>query len=132
LKAAGLTAAAKNAVGKEANFAVAEAALALIEEALFEDEFQTARTLAEAAEAAAVKTKVLKLVAQVTRRAQDVEAARKEFDRIKPFVDRLAKAKAGGQADAEASYQLGRYKALIKGNWEGGLPLLAEGDNAPW
>jgi DNA-binding beta-propeller fold protein YncE len=132
LKAAGLTAAAKNATGKEANLAVAEAALAMIDEALFEDEFEIAQTLAEAAEAAAVKTKILKLVAQVTRRAQDVGAARKEYERIKPFVERVAKAKAGGKADAEASYQLGRYKALIKGNWEGGLPLLAEGDNAAW
>src|SRR5207248_6582945 len=96
MKTAGLTAAAKNATRKEANRTVAEAALALIDEALFEDDFATAQSLAEAAEAAAIKTKVLKLVAQVSKRAQDVELARKEFARIKPFADRVAKAEAKG------------------------------------
>src|SRR5439155_5029168 len=32
--------------------------------------------------------------------------------------------------DAEASYQLGRYRCLVSGNWERGLPLLARGNNA--
>jgi DNA-binding beta-propeller fold protein YncE len=132
LKAAGLAAAAKNASGKFANEAVAEAALSLIDEALFEDEFQIAQELADAAAAAAARTKVLKLVARVSRRVQDVEAARKEHDRIKPFLERVAKAEAGGKADPEASFQLGWYKCLIKGNWEDGLPLLAKGNNATW
>src|SRR5262249_42534473 len=93
---------------------------------------QIAQELADAAAAAAARTKVLKLVARVSRRVQDVEAARKEHDRIKPFLERVAKAEAGGKADPEASHQLGWYKCLIKGNWEDGLPLLAKGNNAAW
>jgi WD40 repeat protein len=132
LKAGGLTAAAKNASGKQANEAVAVAALALIEEAVFEDELQIAQGLAEAALEAAVKSKTLQLVARARKGGQDVEVARREHDRIKVFADRVAKAEAGGKADPEASHQLGRYRCLIKGNWEGGLPLLAKGDNAAW
>jgi WD40 repeat protein len=128
MKSRGLATAARNATGKEAGLAVVEAALGLIDDALYEDDYAAAATLIEAAETAAARLKNLALYGRVDRRAQEVEAARREFERLKTFADRLAK----DAQDAEANYQLGRYSCLIKGNWERGLPLLAKGGHADW
>ena len=128
MKSRSLATAARNAPNKEANLAVVEAALGLIDDALYEDDFAVAATLIEAAETAAARLKSLALYGRVDRRAQEVEAARREHERMKTFADRLAK----DAADAEANYQLGRYSCLIKGNWERGLPLLAKGNQADW
>src|SRR5262245_12649368 len=128
MKSSALATASRSAVSKEANQAVVEAALGLVDEALFEDDYEAARTLIEAADTAGVKVKSLALYGRVDRRAQEVEAARKEFARARTFADRLAK----DGNDPEANYQLGRYACLIRGNWERGLPLLARGNNPTW
>jgi hypothetical protein len=128
MKSGSLATASRSATSKEANLAVVEAALDLIDEALFEDDYDAARTLIDAAETAAARLKNLALYGRVDRRAQEVEAARQESVRVRTFADRLAK----DANDAEANYQLGRYRCLISGNWERGLPLLARGNNATW
>jgi hypothetical protein len=128
MKSSSLEIASRNASGKEANLAVVEAALDLLDEALFEDDYAAARTLLDAAETAAARLKNLALYGRVDRRAQEIEAARQESVRVKTFAERLAR----DASDAEANYQLGRYRCLVSGNWERGLPLLARGNNASW
>ncbi len=128
MKTAGLATAAARAGGKEAGEKVVEAALGLIDEALYEDDYDAAHKLIEAAESAGLKVKNLALFGRIDRRGLEVEAARKEFDRVRPFAERLAK----DPADAEANYHLGRYTCLIRGNWERGAPLLAKGNSGPW
>src|SRR5262249_26298294 len=53
----------------------------------------------------------------------EVAAVQKEFEAVKPHITKLAKE----PDDAEANTEVGRYYALIKGNWKKGLPLLVKG-----
>jgi len=128
MKSAALTTAARTAANKEANQAIVDAALHIVDEALLEDDYDAAKRLIEAAETAGARLKNLALYGRIDKRSHEIEDARKEFARMKPFADRLAK----NPADAEANFQLGKYACLIKGNWERGVPLLAKGNNAVW
>jgi sugar lactone lactonase YvrE len=128
MKTTALTTAAARVLTRPASEKVVEAALGLLDEALYEDDHEAARRLIEAAEAAGLKVKSLALFGHIDRRGQEVEAARKEFDRVRPFAERLAK----DADDAEANFQMGRYTCLIRGHWERGAPLLAKGGHAGW
>jgi hypothetical protein len=57
------------------------------------------------------------------KRQAEIVRQSKEFARWQPFAHRLAKK----PQDAEASLEMGKYQALIKGNWDRGLPMLAAG-----
>ncbi len=55
-----------------------------------------------------------------------VDAIQKEFDAIKPDLAKLK----DKPDDADASLHVGRFLCLFKGDWDGGLPLLAVGSDA--
>jgi WD40 repeat protein len=111
---------------KDAYHAVVDAALVLMEEAVAEDDFDTALALGATADSAAKKTKMVALASSVRQRNEEVRTMVKEFAKVKPFVETLKK----NPKDAEANYEAGKYYALYKGNWDKGLPLLARGSNA--
>ena len=68
------------------------------------------------------------LVASIRKRlASKVKALQKEYARWEPFAQKLAK----NPDDAEANGELGFYQALVKGNWDKGLPMLARGESRP-
>jgi hypothetical protein len=123
LKLAALTAAAKSDATPEAYQTVVDSALLLLDDTLAADDFPASLALLDAADRAAHRLKSVPLVATIRRRAGEVKALQKEFARWEPFARKLA----ANPDDAEAGYQIGIYQALIKGNWERGLPLLARG-----
>jgi hypothetical protein len=126
MKSATIAAAVKGADSKEANTELAEMALQMIEEALEHDNYESALSLAETAKLAAAGAKSLALASRVKKVDADVRAMQKEFDRVKTFVTKLQK----NPDDKEANLEVGKYYALLKGNWQKGLPLLAKSDDA--
>jgi hypothetical protein len=126
LKLDALTAASKANAAKEAYQGVVDAAIVLMEEAISYDDFETAAALGAIAETAAKKTKSVALVSGIRQRNEEVKAMMAQFAQVKPFVETLKK----NPKDAQASYEAGKYYALFKGNWEKGLPLLAQGSDS--
>lgn len=110
----------------DAYHTVMDAALVLLEDALAADDFPAAQTLITTAENAGRKLKNVALVASIRKRGEDVSRLQKEYAAWEPYAKRLAQ----NPADPEANAQMGIYQALIKGNWERGLPLLAKGNDA--
>ncbi|MCI0456113.1 MAG: WD40 repeat domain-containing protein [Gemmataceae bacterium] len=128
MKTTALRTASARAATREAGEAVVEAALALVDEALYEEDFDGARSLIESAETAGLKVRSLALYGRVDRRAREIDSARKEHERVKPFVTRLTT----DPDDSEANYHVGRYAWLVRGHWEQGANLLARGSDATW
>jgi hypothetical protein len=120
-----LTAASMSVSTPDAYQTVVDSALVLLEDALGADDFPAARQLLATAENAGRKLKSVSLVASIRRRGEDIARLEKEFARWQPFAERLAK----NPGDQEANCEMGKYQAFLKGNWERGLPLLAQGNN---
>jgi len=112
--------------GPEAYHVVVDTAQVLAQEAVQADDYEAALDLLTTAEAAAKKLKIVSLVSAVRKRQEEVLAAEKEYGRWKPFAETLRK----DPTDARANLEMGRYFALLKGNWGKGLALLAGGSDA--
>jgi WD40 repeat protein len=107
----------------EAYQSVIDRALLTLEDTLDGDDYPSSLELIAAAEQAARKLRSIALVSSMRKRQDDVTRLQKEFARWQPFADKLAKS----PGDAQAALEMGKYHALIKGNWDRGLPLLAKG-----
>jgi hypothetical protein len=112
---------------KEAQHGVVDAAVVLLEEAVAADDYETAAALGAIADVAAKKTKSVALVSGIRQRNEEVKAMLKEFAQVKPAIEALKKDPKDNQANLEA----GKYYALVKGNWDKGLPMLAQGAGVP-
>jgi hypothetical protein len=125
LKITVLLTSGKHTESKEANKALVELILPMIGDAVEADDYDVALKLSRLALDAARKSKSLPLVTAVLKRDQEVRAVQKGFAHLKPFVERLKK----DPKDAQANLELGKYFALLKGNWTKALPLLALGSD---
>jgi WD40 repeat protein/tRNA A-37 threonylcarbamoyl transferase component Bud32 len=124
MKLAALATAAKAATGAAAQKAVAESALAVLEEAVAGDNYKAAGELLRLAEAAARKG-AQGLLPRVEARSKEVREAEKDYDGYK-----TARAKLKDEPGAtDASLTAGKYLCFRKGDWDAGLPLLAKGDD---
>jgi hypothetical protein len=107
----------------EAYQRVVDSALLLLEDTLAADDFKSSLALVAAADRAALKLRNVSLVSSIRKREAEVRALHKEFAHWEPFAQKLAK----NPNDLGAQYEMGFYYALIKGNWEKGLPMLVHG-----
>jgi hypothetical protein len=105
---------------------VVEIGLRLVDQAVDEDHYDPAARLARLAEQAARRSRDLPLVLSVQKYQRGVKAAGEQHQRLRPFLDRLQKE----PEDPDANRAVGRYLALLKGQWERGLFLLAQGNDA--
>jgi hypothetical protein len=121
------TAANASKAPPEAYQGVIDSALMLVEETLAADDFPSSLALLQAADRAAIKLRNVSLVASIRKREEEVRALQKEYAQWEPAAERLAK----NSADPQANYDMGYYHALIKGNWDRGLPMLARGMGPP-
>jgi WD40 repeat protein len=117
-----------DAVGKvitspEANQALVDVTLALVNEALDADQYAAASRLGKVAEEAARRSRNVPLLAAVRKRNEEVRTVEKGFSQLKPFLDRLKHS----AEDPEANLKLGEYYGLLKGKWLKALPFLARG-----
>src|SRR5262249_15233325 len=106
--------------------AVAESALAVVEEALAADHYDAATRLLKIAETALPKTTSLSLGILVKARAKEVESWRTEYEGLRPAAEKLAQT----PTDPEANLVVGKFQCLVKGHWSRGLPLLVLGGDA--
>jgi WD40 repeat protein len=67
----------------------------------------------------------LPLLGSVQKRTEDVERLKKDHAAVKDALDTLK----DNPRDPKANLLVGRYLALTKGQWERGLPHLAQGDD---
>jgi WD40 repeat protein len=107
--------------------AVIDRATLILDDTLDADDYPSSLALIAAAEQAARKLRSIPLVTSVRKRQEEIVRLQKEFDRWQPFADALIKKPLDPGANAE----MGKYHALIKGNWERGLPMLARGPKSP-
>ncbi|RPH41336.1 MAG: hypothetical protein EHM91_10235, partial [Planctomycetota bacterium] len=75
----------------------------------------------------AVAAKDFLLREDARERLKEYTEFRREWDRVKPFLETLKTA----PEDPAACAALGRYLCLIKEDWDKGLPLLAKGPDGP-
>ncbi len=100
-------------------------AAALIELAVKQDDFDTARTLSQAARATARKNGDSALVKKAVARDKEVEATASAYAGVK---DALAKLRTD-PVDPEPNLAVGTYRCLVKGEWERGISYLALGSD---
>jgi hypothetical protein len=117
------TAAAAKQAPPEMYQLVVDSALLLLDETLDADDFAASLALLDAADKAALRLRNVGLLASIRKREEEVRALRKEYARWEPFAEQLK----NDPKDADANYEMGYYLALLKGNWDKGLPMLARG-----
>jgi hypothetical protein len=122
---AALSAASRVALTTPTQEGVARSAMAAADEALSRDEYDVATKLASIAEAAAVKTQRIVLLTDARDKKHEINWASREYQRAKEALELLATK----PDDAEAKSTAGRFKCLVKNDWEHGLPLLIDGSD---
>jgi hypothetical protein len=118
--------AAKGARTPEEFKPVAEAYLALLQQAVAADAFDVADQCGAAAVATARKAKDVALAARAEAKSKEVSAAKASAESVRKHRDTLARA----PDDAAANLAVGRYECLLRGNWAAGLPHLGKGSDA--
>jgi formylglycine-generating enzyme required for sulfatase activity len=126
LKADALARLAKGSRPAAARCELAERALILAEAALKADQLASADALAKLALTEAGKAWERALVGRA-------RAASKEIQEVLKASSAAESARAqlkANPADVDAHLALGRYLCLVKGDWQAGLPYLAQGSDA--
>lgn len=106
---------------------VASRYLTLLNKATQEDAFREAELLSSRAEAAAKKGGDKMLEHIVAQRSKALPSLQKAFEAAKPSRDKLQT----HPQDPEAALEWGRYLCCYRDEWEHGLPIMAQGGNAP-
>lgn len=122
LKIDSLETAGKAAAIPSAQRAVAVAALSTTDEAVRVDRYGEAVRLSVLAARAAPKSKEESLLKKAVAQEKEIREIAVAFELMKPSE---AKLKIDPN-DEEAARAVGRFRCLLKGDWEGGLPLLAQ------
>lgn len=107
--------------------AAVKTALAQVEPALAEDNYEAATRLLDAADAAARKGKLdEKQTVQISSRRSQVQSLEKAYREVATAREKLKAA----PDDPQANLTVGRHLCLFHGLWDEGLPLLAKGGEA--
>ena len=109
----------------EAENAMAQCYLFLMEDAVAADRLDLALHAAEPAEKAAQLSQNKTMFVQIHQRVTDLRGQKGEFDKYAVAKQKLATA----PDDAATNYTAGRYLCVIKGDWDAGLRMLAKGNN---
>jgi serine/threonine-protein kinase len=123
LKLKALAAAAQRATTPAANRALAESALAVLDDLVTAEAYEPAHRLIPLAEAAARKAQQAAFFSQVDARLKEAKDAEKDYEAAQPARATLK----DKPDDPDANLVLGKYLCLRKGDWDAGLPLLARG-----
>jgi hypothetical protein len=106
----------------EVQRAVGRAALALVDEAVQADDYETATAAAGAAEKSGRAAADPQLPVKAQEAQRDLASLKTEFQKVKAELDKAS------PADGEAT---GRYLCFVRGAWEKGLPHLSASAKAP-
>jgi len=109
----------------EQNSQVVQAARSLCEEALEKTELQVAEKLMRIALPAARRLKDRQLVAEIDESSRTVSRMRTQYRMVEKALEVLET-----KPDSpEASLTVGNWRCFVEGDWEKGLPLLAQCDS---
>ena len=125
LKAAALELAAGSAQGQAAHEALVKGALEVVNEAVEVDAYPVADRALQVAKKAVTHTKNAVLASRLQTQTAEAEATHRAFKAIGPAADVLEK----NPQEPAASAAVGRFRCVFKGEWEKGLPLLANGND---
>jgi len=103
--------------------ALAEQALALIEEAVARDDFVAAKYLGQLALDSARRARERDLTRQIVARNKTVTEAADAYSAAEDAFQTLEEK----PVDSEANLTAGKYLCFMKGNWDKGIPMLALG-----
>jgi len=109
----------------EAARALAEAGLAVLQEAVDADKYELAASAVAKAESAARAAQDPHFVSQIQARAKDVGELREQYARVRAAEATLSQKPDDGPSHAE----VGRFVCFFKGDWEKGLPRLVSGSD---
>jgi hypothetical protein len=125
MKNAALMAASKVARNPWEFAVVAEGLLALVEEYIAADQYETADKLVNAAVLSARRSNDPGLAFRATTRSKEVAEATTRFQAMRAVLETLAKA----SDDANANLEMGQFLCFVKGSWDLGLRFLLKGSD---
>lgn len=120
-----LSIAARMALTAANQEAVARSAISAVDAAIVRDEYDIAMRLAAIAESSANKSQKLLLIHECQAKTKEVNWASQEYAAAKSALETLAQ----HPDNADARSAAGRFKCLVKNDWERGLALLREGSD---
>ena len=115
----------KSARSVAAHRAVAERTLAVMDDALGENNFDAASQLGKLALSEATRSRAKEPTQQARVRLKELEQAKKAFTEIESAIETLK----GNPDDPDTNSIVGRYTCFVKGDWDRGLPMLAKGSD---
>ncbi len=122
MKASLLATVGQNSEGKEQDVALALGALTLIDEAVLSDQYEMAERLGSIALKAARKTRDSLLIKGIVDQNSETELIASDHAAAAAAFEVLK----GKPNDPDANQVAGRFLCMVKGDWDGGLPLLAK------
>ena len=125
-KAAALAAATKGAKTPAVHVAVAEAWLALAEEAAEAEDYESAVAAADKAQTAAKAGHDATLGARGAAREKELTALRDEYKSVQAALKTLSEK----PDDPAANWIVGNYRCFARDDWAKGLPQIAKGNDA--
>jgi hypothetical protein len=105
---------------------IAEQALALADIAVGRDDFELSGKLATVALSEAKKLREAGYLKAVASRVDEIEEIGEAYAEVRTASEELE----ADPTDPEANLAVGKYRCLVKGDWENGLPMLALGSDA--
>jgi hypothetical protein len=115
----------KNLRGPEAHKTLARYLLGAANDAVAADRFEGARRFADLAVSDANRANDPNLLKMATSRAKEIREIEQAYTQANAALAAIAK----GSTEPADALAAGKYKCLYKGDWTGGLPLLATGSD---
>ncbi len=129
LQGKSLTAICKGNLPQQQTNAVVGRALALAEEALTKEEFDTAKQLGTLATEAARKSRDAAFIKETGSRTKAMAKELAELREAQAGVEEAVAVLEKSAIDPAANLTLGKYRCFLKNLWSKGLPMLALGDD---
>jgi hypothetical protein len=126
LTAETLQAAARKASTSSQQKAVAEAVVSIVDAVADEGEYDLALSLCELARAPAQKSKQYSLAKDLTAKIEELKKRQRTSQEYRDALAVLEK----DPTDPAANLAAGRHLCFVKGDWDGGVPMLALGSDA--
>jgi hypothetical protein len=104
---------------------IAEAALTVIDEAIGEDNFDTAKRVGTQASQLVRSSKNKDLLQQIVEKIKEIQVAAKAYLDAKEAMATLR----DNPDDPKANLIVGKYECFTKGDWDKRLPMLAKGSD---
>jgi hypothetical protein len=126
LKLETLMTVSKSSLPPSQGIALVETTIAVAEEAIAADSYDIAKQTLALGLAAAKKTRDTDLIRNLVSRGKEADALEGAFGQVKTAQAELETK----PLDPDANLAVGRYRALVKTDWDSGIPMLALGSDA--